>query len=62
MKNSSMKNKKKVYLCNRKRCGSKCTYPVCKATTNEDYAVDISIPFEVYEPTGALIQKGCLDG
>ena len=50
-----------IYLCNRKRCGDLCSYPTCKATTDEKYALDISIPFEVDKDTGDYVQKGCFD-
>lgn len=51
----------KVYLCNQKRCGDRCSYPMCKATTDEEFALDISIPFERNESTGDLVQKGCFE-
>lgn len=52
---------KKVYLCNRKQCGEKCSYPICKATTDEKYALDISIPFYRHPETGDLVQEGCFE-
>lgn len=29
----------KLYICNRKMCGSKCHYPDCKHTSNPEYAL-----------------------
>lgn len=29
-----------LYLCNKKMCGKRCSYPTCKHTTNEEYALN----------------------
>ena len=29
-----------LYFCNRTRCGDRCSYPVCKHTTDEKYALN----------------------
>lgn len=29
-----------LYLCNRMMCGEGCSYPICKHTTNEKYALN----------------------
>lgn len=29
-----------LYLCNRKPCEEKCSYPTCKHTLNEEYAAN----------------------
>lgn len=31
---------KAVYLCDRKQCGEKCSYPTCKHTFNIEHAVN----------------------
>ena len=34
-----------LYICNRERCGDKCSYPMCKRTTDISYAKDPSLKF-----------------
>lgn len=29
-----------IYLCDRKRCGEKCSYPTCKHTSDTEHAVN----------------------
>lgn len=29
-----------IYLCDRKECGDRCSYPTCKHTTNVEHAVN----------------------
>lgn len=31
-----------LYLCDRKQCGDKCSYPMCKYTTNIEHAVNFT--------------------
>lgn len=37
------------YLCNRKKCGEKCSYPECKHTSDYAYALNRGITPKVYE-------------
>ena len=34
-----------LYICNRERCGDKCSYPMCKRTTDISYAKDPNLKF-----------------
>ncbi len=34
-----------LYICNRERCGDRCSYPMCKRTTDISYAKDPNLKF-----------------
>ena len=46
------------YLCNRQKCGEKCTWPECRATKDVGYAEDLDIPFEYDPKFDDIVQKG----
>lgn len=44
-----------AYLCDRERCGSKCSYPMCKHTWDIEHAVNFKVLYMETDKKGEIV-------